>query len=114
MHTKESGGKEAPVAKRLRVLRLAEGGDKSNVFAARMGFTPPAYSNFENGVPLSKPAAIQLATRVPGLTIDWLYMGREEGLSVDLRRRLSEAAEVLDAKKSSPKAPSSSSRKAAR
>jgi len=48
-------------------------------------------SNYENGIPLSRDAAIKLATRVPGLTTDWLFMGREAGLSVDLRRRLREA-----------------------
>jgi transcriptional regulator with XRE-family HTH domain len=114
MHKKESGGREADVAKRLRLLRAAEGGHKSKVFALRMGFSGPQYSNYENGVPLSKPAAIQLATRIPGLTIDWLYMGREEGLPVALRQRLHQAKEALEAEENSPKAPSSSPRKAAR
>jgi hypothetical protein len=58
-----------------------------------MGLTLPQLSNFENGVPLSKNAAIGMAKRIPGLTTDWLFMGREEGLSVQLRQRLREAAE---------------------
>jgi transcriptional regulator with XRE-family HTH domain len=96
MHTKESGGKEAPGARRLRILRKAEGGDSSSAWAKRMGMTLPQYSNYENGVPLSKPAAVRLATRVPGLTTDWLFMGRMEGLSVDLRRRLEKAEQELE------------------
>jgi hypothetical protein len=60
-----------------------------------MGMTLPQLSNFENGVPLSRNAAILLATRVPGLTTDWLWLGRLEGLSVDLRRRLEEAEQKL-------------------
>jgi hypothetical protein len=52
------------------------------------------HGNYENGFPLPRDAAITLATRVPGLTTDWLFMGREEGLSVDLCRRLRQAALV--------------------
>jgi hypothetical protein len=56
-----------------------------------MSMTPAQYSNFENGYPLPRDAAISLVMLVPGLTTDWLFMGREAGLSVDLRRRLREA-----------------------
>jgi transcriptional regulator with XRE-family HTH domain len=93
MHKKESGGRDSPCAQRLRLLRKAEGGENSSRWAARMGMTLPQLSNYENGVPLSRNAAITMAKRVPGLTTDWLFMGREEGLSVDLRRRLRAAAE---------------------
>jgi hypothetical protein len=57
-----------------------------------MGMSLARYSNFENGYPLPRDAAITIVTRVPGLTTDWLFMGREAGLSVDLRRRLRQAA----------------------
>lgn len=114
MHTKESGGRQSPTAKRLRLLRVAEGGDNSSRWAARMGLTLPQLSNFENGVPLSKVAAIAMATKVPGLTTDWLFMGREEGLSVDLRRRLQEAQEAMDAAHAGQKPNNPSSRRAAR
>lgn len=58
--------------------------------------TLPQLSNYENGVPLSRNAAIMLVRKVPGLTTDWLFLGREEGLSVDLRRRLRKAGEAMD------------------
>ena len=59
-----------------------------------MGMGVQQYSNYENGFPLPRDAAITLATTVPGLTTHWLFMGREEGLSVDLCRRLRQAALV--------------------
>lgn len=95
MHTKETGGRESPGARRLRLLRMAEGGDNSSTWAKRMGMTLPQLSNYENGVPLSRNAAITMVKRVPGLTTDWLFLGREEGLSVDLRRRLREAEAAM-------------------
>jgi hypothetical protein len=94
MHQKDYGGRESPGARRLRLLRRAEGGDNSSTWARRMGMTLPQLSNYENGVPLSRNAAITMARKVPGLTTDWLFLGREEGLSVDLRRRLRDAAEA--------------------
>lgn len=89
-------GRNNPIAKRLRILRRAEGVSKSSVWAARMGMSLQQLSNYENGRLLSRNSAITLAKRVPGLTLDWIYLGREEGLSVDLRRRLHEAALIED------------------
>src|SRR3954468_21913142 len=90
---RESGGRHSPGAKGLRLLRKAEGFDNSSVWARRMGLTLPQLSNFENGVPLSLNAAKSMVRRVPGLTLDWLFFGREEGLSFDLRGRLRKAEE---------------------
>ena len=89
---KGEDGRDNAIAKRLRLLRKAQGDDSSAVWARRMDMTPQQYSNYESGYPLPRDAAITLATRVPGLTTDWLFMGREEGLSVELCRRLRQAA----------------------
>lgn len=94
MHRK-LGGREDQGARRLRQLRKAEGGESSTAWAKRMGMTLPQLSNYENGVPLSRNAAIVLVHRVPGLTTDWLFLGREEGLSFDLRQRLRAAKTVV-------------------
>ena len=91
----DSGGKNSPVARRLRVLRKAEGDAKPVVWARRVGWSLSKLSNFESGVPLSKNAAIGLAKLIPGLTTDWLFLGREEGLSVDLLRRIEAAKAEL-------------------
>jgi transcriptional regulator with XRE-family HTH domain len=96
MHTKDPEGRNSPTAKRLRALRKAEGGDNSTAWAKRMGMSLPQLSNFEGGVPLARNPAINMAKRIPGLTTDWLFLGREEGLPVDLRRRLRDAAKKVD------------------
>jgi transcriptional regulator with XRE-family HTH domain len=84
--------RDSAIAKRLRLLRKAQGDDSASGWARRMDMSPQQYSNYESGYPLPRDAAITLATRVPGLTTDWLFMGREEGLSVELGRRLRQAA----------------------
>lgn len=93
MEEPDSGGKDSPIARRLRILRKAEGDTRPVVWAKRVGWSISKLSNYESGVPLSKNAAIKLAQLIPGLTTDWLFLGRELGLSVDLLRRL-EAAEA--------------------
>lgn len=93
MKERESGGKHSPIARRLRVLRKAEGDTRPVVWARRVKWSISQLSNYESGVPLSKNAAIGLVKVIPGLTIDWLFLGREHGLSVDLLRRI-EAAEA--------------------
>lgn len=91
MHTKQTGGKFSPMATRLRLIRLAEGETNSSRWAKRMGWTLPQLSNYENGVLISRDAAIQMANRVPGLTTDYILRGVMDGLTVSLRKRLEEA-----------------------
>jgi hypothetical protein len=93
---REVSGRDSEISKRLRVLREAEGEDSSSGWAERMGLTVAQYSNYENGYPLPRDPAIVMAREIPGLTTDWLFMGREEGLSFDLRRRLRAAARILE------------------
>jgi hypothetical protein len=90
---RETGGREGPGARRLRLIRAAAGGDKPPVFAQRVGMTVTQLSNYENGIPISKNAAIRMANRIPGLTTDYILRGVESGLSVDFQRRLREAEE---------------------
>jgi transcriptional regulator with XRE-family HTH domain len=92
---REVNGRDSEISKRLRILRMAEGEDTSCTFAERLGMSAQRYSNYENGYPLWRDTAIALAMEIPGLTTDWLFMGREEGLSVDLRRRLRDMARLL-------------------
>jgi transcriptional regulator with XRE-family HTH domain len=67
---RDSAGKDSATSKRLRLLRKAEGDDSSSAWAERMGLTQPQLSNYENGIPLSRDAAIKMAEHVPGLTTD--------------------------------------------
>lgn len=103
----ETGGPELPEARRLRLLRVAEGFENAAAWAAYLGWPPTALSNFENGsrrVPRDK--ALQIRERVAGFSVDWLWTGDESGMSVDLRRRLREA-EAKEARESGLRFPRS-------
>lgn len=83
-------------ARRLRILRVyANCGDSQTRFAQRYGFTVKQWNNFERGHPLSKEAAIQLVRKFQGLTLDWLHLGRPDGLPGTLRRELEEAGKTV-------------------
>ncbi len=91
---RETGGRESPGARRLRLIRMAHG-DKPAVWAQRIGLTVTQLSNFENGYPISKNAAITMANRIPGLTTDYILRGVDAGLTVELLRRLERAEKEL-------------------
>lgn len=90
MITQETGGKSLPTAKRIRQLREAEAYPTATAFAVKLGITISRLSNLENGYPLSIDVADRLVKTVPGLSLDWLYYGKEDGLSLSLRKRLQE------------------------
>lgn len=83
----------SPESQRLRWVRLAEGYENSALFAARVAIGATTYSQYENGVRLSRDSAEKIANRVPGLTTDFLIRGREEGMPAELRRRIEKARE---------------------
>lgn len=91
--TKETGGKNSGTAKRLRQLRRAEGFTMASAFADKIGITASRLSNFEAGMPLSIDAAKKIVAKVPGMSLDWLYFGREDALPLALRQRLNDGAE---------------------
>lgn len=71
-----------------RVIRLrkALGETNASAFAARMGMSPSNLANIESGThDLSKHTAIKLCNAVPGLTTDYLLMGRVHTLGYDLQ-----------------------------
>ena len=83
----ETGGPEHELARRLRVLRASTKRSGPN-FAAWIGVEYARWNNYERGYALPAPIALILCQRVPGLTLDWLYRGRLEGMTLDLVRRL--------------------------
>lgn len=83
----------SPESQRLRWVRLAEGYENSALFAKRVNIGSTAYSQYENGVRLSRDAAEKIANKVPGLTTDYLIRGREEGMPAELRKRIEAAKE---------------------
>lgn len=73
---------------RLRLLRTALGYETASSFAAFLGIIQQRYNAFENGSPLSREIAFRLVQKIPGLSLDWLYFGKAEGLPLELARRL--------------------------
>jgi hypothetical protein len=88
-----SDKRDAIVGRRLRHLRQALGYRHGNTFAAFLGIPPSRWNNLENGFPLSKEVAFLLVRRISGLSLDWLYFGRTDGLSMRLGRQLGEFAD---------------------
>lgn len=87
------------VGRRLRVLRAAFGingfNTNQNAFAAQLGIAHTTYNNYESGYPVPRPKIKQIALKLQGVTIDWLYSGRTDTLSVGLARRLEEVEAAL-------------------
>jgi hypothetical protein len=96
MAKRETGGPQLELATRLRVLR-ASTKLSGPQFATWIGVDYPRWNNYERGYALPTPIALILCQKVPGLTLDWIYRGRLEGMTLDLVRRL----EVADSGKSS-------------
>lgn len=92
MAIKEKGGKWAPHAVRLRVLRCALFNDNSSAFARRLGVIGQRINNMENGFPLSIDVANKIRMIAPGITLDWLYHGEERAVPHDMLMRLREEA----------------------
>ena len=83
-------------AQRLIALRRMIAGESQTAFATRMGLEVKRWNNFERGKPLSKEVAIALVQRIPGLTLDWLHLGKADGLPGTLRRELEEAGKATN------------------
>lgn len=92
MAVKEKGGKWAPHAIRLRVLRGALFKEPSSAFARRLKVSPQRLGNMENGYPLSIDVANKIRFLAPGITLDWLYHGEERAVPHDMVMRLRQEA----------------------
>lgn len=77
-------------ADRLQRLRKAYGFETSTAFAAFLGIGLQRWNAFENGSPLSREVVFLLVRKFAGLTSDWLYFARTDGLPLELARRLGE------------------------
>lgn len=82
-------------AARVKLIRLVQGYATTQDFAAALKVKRQRLMNIENGYPLSIEVALRLVEVVPGLTLDWLFLGRESGLTVDLARRINNQAVII-------------------
>ena len=76
------------VGRRLRQLRESMGYTQVTPFAKYLSVGLKRLWNADNGGPLGKELALCIVQKCPGVTLDWLYLGRTEGLSVSMVRRL--------------------------
>ncbi len=74
-------------------MRQALGYRHGNTFAAFLGIPSSRWNNLENGFPLSKEVAFLLVRRISGLSLDWLWFGKTDGLSYRIGHRLGEFPE---------------------
>jgi hypothetical protein len=78
------------VSRRLKLLREAMHFSTAASFAAYLGISDRRWNNFEVGKPLSREVAMLIVRKIPGISLDWLYRGRQEGLSFEMGVRLGE------------------------
>ena len=81
---------ESKRARRLREATGFNGRGGQQKFAELLGVERGRWNNTECGAPLSKEMAMRIVRKFPGVTLDWLFLGRPEGLTVEIARALSE------------------------
>jgi hypothetical protein len=108
MANKETGGRFAPTAIRMRAIRRASAYPDRKDFANQLGITLSRLSNFENGFTISIEVENRLVKNMPWVSLDWLRNGNEAGLTGAILQRLV----PLVAEESDTTAPRSRSRKA--
>ncbi len=91
--SRETGGRFADKAIRMRALRRASIKPIRADFAAWIGITENTLSNIENGFPISNRVAQQIMQRMPWASMDWLNHGKEDGLSQATLQRLAPLVE---------------------
>src|SRR5262249_3235574 len=86
------------LAQRLLLLQEAfegTGRGASARMAEYLGITLHRWYNVLRGAPLSIALAQQIVVRFPGVSLDWLYRGRPEGLSCEIAERLGDGGRAL-------------------
>jgi hypothetical protein len=69
------------------------GGRRQEEFALDHGFTKGSWNHWENGMSLPWTQAVKVKAVLPGLTLDWIYLGDPRGLPVSLEAALRDWAE---------------------
>lgn len=83
----ELGRKDESIADRLVALRATTGLDQK-AFGKRCGIGKTTYNNYETG--FSQPSiasAIRIVTAF-NVTLDWLFLGRREGLTYGVATKI--------------------------
>lgn len=90
---------DKPLPQRLRAMRKVYGYKHANAFAAALSNLDPddpvtanAWGNVEAGSSLSTKMMKKIARLCPDVTWEWLELGNERFLTVDMRQKLKAAA----------------------
>lgn len=76
------------VGERLKALRLAMGEPNQKAWAARHHFNATQYNNWENGVRRIPVDSAEALCAAYGISLDFIYRGRREGLPETLSKVL--------------------------
>ena len=93
---------ESKRARRLREAMGFNGRGGQQAFSNFLGVDRGRWNNVECGAPLGKEMALRIVRKFPGATLDWLFLGSPEGLTVEMARALSEPSKGNDAGGDSP------------
>ena len=61
------------------------GHGSQKTFAEFIGVTPDRWHDVESG---PQSSSLLLVAKCPGMTLDWLFLGRTGGLTLDMFKRL--------------------------
>src|SRR6266403_5074210 len=93
MTNKPGAKSNEPIPQRLRAIRIAQNFKTAKEFAAFLELSAESYGNVEAGLSkLSKKIAFRIVDKVPGMTLDWLFLKSRDGLNPALHQRLEVAA----------------------
>jgi transcriptional regulator with XRE-family HTH domain len=82
------GSDESKRARRLREAMGFNGRGGQQKFAELLGVERGRWNNVECGAPLGKEMAVRIVRKFPGVTLDWLILGKPEGLTVEMAHAL--------------------------
>ena len=88
MNGTETGGRFAPTAIRMRAVRRASPYPRPEDFCRFLSISRSRLSNAENGLPISSGLAAIVVGKMPWVSLDWLLLGKEDGLSGAVLQRL--------------------------
>jgi hypothetical protein len=80
---------------RLRAIRRVKGFATAKQMADTLGVHLGRYLSHESTRPLSKEMAIAIVNKIPGLTLDYLFLGRTDGMPGVLARDLQAAEDEI-------------------
>jgi hypothetical protein len=97
----------APLPRRLRALRKVMGYEHANTFAQALGEKPAAYGMVEAGSGgLSTKMMLKISKLCPDVTWEYLQLGNDRFLTVDMRKRLHSAEAEVTAEAKAKTTPS--------